>query len=128
MSTDKPVSPADAARMFDAGSTGSASTDGAMNEQALQAVMCVVEPLLRMLIAKGATYQMLDESIKAALVRVGISMHPEGESATGSQLSLLTGLNRKEIKRLRDHAGSVESTAAPPSIAAIVYARWRALG
>jgi hypothetical protein len=93
----------------------------------LTATVRVLEPLLRLLIEKGVSYQMLDEAIKAALVRISIDNHPDGEEATGSQLSLYTGLNRKEIKRLREEATARNEPESPLTVAAEVYFKWRSL-
>jgi hypothetical protein len=98
-----------------------------LQAKTLSATVRVLEPLLQLLIEKGVSYQMLDEALKAALVRVAVANHPDGEEATGSQLSLYTGLNRKEIKRLREAATARDEPQSPLTVAAEVYFKWRSL-
>ncbi len=98
--------------------------DDQPQQQTLQSVMRAIEPLLELLVAKGVSYQMLDEAIKLALVKVAINQHPDGGEATGTQLSLLTGLNRKEIKRLTTYDQGGTTTM---SRAAVVFMTWRTM-
>lgn len=92
----------------------------------LEAVARVLTPLVRLLIARGVTYQVASETLKRIYVRAGLA-HFEGkkESApTGTQLSLLTGLNRKEIKRLTDESLQAVAPQGVTSFAAAVHANW----
>jgi len=85
----------------------------------LEAAARVLAPLVKLLIARGVTYQAASEMLKRVYVRAG-QKHFTGEAATDTQLSLVTGLNRKEIRRLTDD--SLQS-AAPESRAAQAEAR-----
>ena len=99
------------------------ATPGAL----LQAVARVITPLVRLLIARGVTYQAASEMLKRVYVRAG-QKHFNRESAqsqaTGTQLSLITGLNRKEIRRLTDEALQSVAPESVTSFAAAVHAAW----
>lgn len=92
----------------------------------LEAVARVLTPLVRLLIARGVTYQVASETLKRIYVRAGLA-HFTGRkesSPTGTQLSLLTGLNRKEIKRLTDESLQAVAPQGVTSFAAAVHANW----
>jgi hypothetical protein len=85
----------------------------------------LLRPLLRLLLAKGVTYPYLANLLKELYVEVA-SRHfqIEGKAQTDSRLSLLTGVHRKDIRRLA-HASEVADT--PPanvSLGARLIARW----
>lgn len=92
----------------------------------LEAAARVLAPLVRLLIARGVTYQVAGELLKRVYVRAGLDhFSGKGESApTGTQLSLLTGLNRKEIKRLTDESMQAVAPQGVTSFAAAVHASW----
>lgn len=93
----------------------------------LEAVARVLAPLVRLLIARGVTYQAAAEMLKRVYVLAG-QKHFKQESAqgqaTGTQLSLITGLNRKEIRRLTDEAMQSAAPESVTSFAAAVHAAW----
>lgn len=82
----------------------------------------VLRPFVRLLIARGVSFQSASEWLKQAYVEAGVRHFPES-AHSASRLSLLTGLNRKEIKRLTN-----DNKTAPRAIisfAAAVYQAWR---
>ncbi|MBL8516748.1 MAG: hypothetical protein JNM76_07235 [Betaproteobacteria bacterium] len=81
---------------------------------------------MKLLIARGATYQVASELLKRVYVRAGLEHYAaKGDAApTGTQLSLLTGLNRKEIKRLTDESMQAVAPQGVTSFAAAVHANW----
>jgi Family of unknown function (DUF6502) len=92
-------------------------------DRVLEAAARVLAPLIRLLIAKGVTYQMASELLKQVYVRVAQTRFASDDQVTGTRLSLLTGLNRKEIRRLT----SGNAVQAPPmsSYASAVHSVWR---
>jgi hypothetical protein len=92
----------------------------------LEAAARVLAPLVRLLIARGVTYQVAGELLKRVYVRAGLDHFAgQGNAApTGTQLSLLTGLNRKEIKRLTDESLQAVAPQGVTSFAAAVHAAW----
>lgn len=89
----------------------------------LAALARVLMPLVRLLIARGVTYQAASEMLKRVYV-LAAQKHFTGEDATGTRLSLLTGLNRKEIRRLTEAAAENVAPEGMTSFAAAVHAVW----
>lgn len=94
-------------------------------QKVLDTVGRVLAPLARLMIAKGVTFQMASEVMKRAYVRAAQKHFVEADdAASGTKLSLLTGLNRKEIRRLTSEAPEVNK-APMASYASAVNAMWR---
>jgi Family of unknown function (DUF6502) len=94
------------------------------SERVLETAARILAPLVRLLIAKGVTFQMASEVLKQVYVRVAQKQFVDDDEATGTKLSLLTGLNRKEIRRLT--SVDVEKRGAPmSSYASAVHSVWR---
>lgn len=65
----------------------------------------VLRPLVKLMLAKGMTYPYLVEVLKDLFVQVADrEFRIGGKPSTDSHLSLLTGIHRKDIKRLRQSA------------------------
>lgn len=94
-------------------------------QKVLDTVGRVLAPLARLMIAKGVTFQMASEVLKRAYVQAAQKHFVEADdAASGTKLSLLTGLNRKEIRRLTSEE-QVEKRAPMASYASAVNAAWR---
>ncbi len=94
------------------------------HKQLLGVLGRVLAPLVRLLISKGITYQMASELLKRVYVQSALC-HFEGEdTATGTRLSLLTGLNRKEIRRLTTDAAEEKRPETITSFASATHAVW----
>jgi hypothetical protein len=97
-------------------------------EQVLEQTARVLQPLVHLLLEHGVTYPQLAETLK----RVFIAMAEKegarpGRYVTDSRLAITTGIQRKDIKRLRDAADqpTVHTRAEPrQSIAAVVFTHW----
>lgn len=80
----------------------------------VKALRQALKPLVRLMLAKGVGYPQLAELMKELFVSVAErEFHIDGKEQTDSRLSLLTGIHRKDIKRLRtlpDDADSVPDT------------------
>ena len=64
----------------------------------------VLRPFIKLMLAKGLTYPYLAELLKDLFVQVADREFRIGsKSSTDSHLSLLTGIHRKDIKRLRQN-------------------------
>jgi hypothetical protein len=77
------------------------------------------------MLAHQITYTHLTALLKEIFVDVAERDFPlEGKAQTDSRVSLLTGIHRKDVKRLRGRAP--ESTKAPPSLSlgSQIVARW----
>ena len=102
----------------------SESPENNQSNKLLDTLVRVLVPLVRLMIAKGVTFQMASEVLKRAYVRSANEHFVEEDSPSGTKLSLLTGLNRKEIRRLTSDEPAKER---PPmaSYATAVAAMWR---
>ncbi|MBB5019649.1 hypothetical protein HNQ59_002957 [Chitinivorax tropicus] len=94
---------------------------GAPSSRLLIAVRHLLRPLVRLLLGNGVTYPALLELLKEAYVKEAETLSIDGKPPTDSRISLLTGVHRKDVRRLRD-----EPTAklAYESLTAQLFARW----
>ena len=62
----------------------------------------LLRPLVRLLIRSGVTFPVLANLIRALYVEVSLrDLLTDAKARTDSRVSLLTGVHRKEIRRLR---------------------------
>ena len=101
------------------------STEKSQSNKLLDTLVRVLVPLVRLMIAKGVTFQMASEVLKRAYVRSANQHFVEGDEASGTKLSLLTGLNRKEIRRLTSDDPDKERSPMG-SYATAIASVWRA--
>lgn len=81
----------------------------------LSVVRLVLRPLVHLLLRYQVPYTVLAPIIKKLYVDVADQDFPlAGKKQTESRLSLLTGIHRKEVKRLREELD--DSNEAPPSV------------
>jgi len=79
------------------------ATAGAPPAALNRAIRRVMRPVVHLLLASGVTYPYLIQLVKALFVEVANrDFQVAGKPQTDSRLSLLTGIHRKDIKRLRD--------------------------
>ena len=77
----------------------------------LAALRHLLRPLVRLLTARGVTCPMLAELLKQLYVEVAVhDFGLDGRPPTDSRVTLLTGVHRKDVKRLR----GVAAAGAPP--------------
>lgn len=89
----------------------------------LATVARLLAPVVRLLIARGVPYQVASELLKRVYVE-SAQRHFADEDATGTRLSLLTGLNRKEIRRLTSEAANEKRPEDIASFASATHAVW----
>ena len=92
----------------------------------VKALRHALRPLLRVMLARGMTLPQLTELIKSLLVEVAEQdFRIGGKPATDSRVSLLTGVHRKDVNRLR-RGGADPSDAMPAvvSLGAQLVAQW----
>ena len=91
----------------------------------VRALHRMLRPLVRMLLAHQITYPFLTNLLKTIFVEVAErEFSLPDRRQTVSRVSLLTGIHRKDVKRLRQ--GAPESAAVPAavSLGAQLVARW----
>lgn len=90
-----------------------------------RAVKRLLRPLVRLLVAKGLTYPMLGELLKGLYVEVAAKEFSlPGKRQTDSRLSLLTGVHRKDVRRLQEQPEQDQATPSTISFGARLVARW----
>jgi hypothetical protein len=92
------------------------------------ALLKILHPLVRYLIARGWTFPVLSEVMKVVYVAEAQTHYGEdSETVTDSRISLLTGIHRKDVKRLRskmDQASPAIGLRRDAGLAARVVATW----
>ncbi|MCP5241833.1 MAG: hypothetical protein H6940_00130 [Burkholderiales bacterium] len=94
---------------------------------ALVSALCkVLRPLVKLMLAKGITYVYLTDILKKIFVEVGDNdFQMNGKPVTDSHLSLLTGIHRKDIKRLRSTVNTkAEIVPETVSMGARLVSQW----
>jgi len=98
-------------------------------EPLLRALRRPLRPLIRLLIRAGITFPVFAETLRGLYVETAAQdLSPDGRPPTDSRLTLLTGVHRKEIRRLREAAEPVDDT--PPAVVTLnsqLIARWLGL-
>lgn len=78
------------------------SSDNPVKQLVLTALQRVLKPLIRLALAQGVNYPMLLETLKLVFVQVADEDFKLAQrEQTDSRISLLTGLHRKDVRRLR---------------------------
>jgi Family of unknown function (DUF6502) len=92
----------------------------------LKAARRLMRPLIRLMMRSGLTFPILADTLRALFVEVAVNdILTDPKARTDSRISLLTGVHRKEIKRLRELPADV--AAGVPDVVTLVsqiIARW----
>ncbi len=90
----------------------------------LASIARILRPLARLLIARGITLPAAVEMLKDAYVKVAITDFRLGDAPPpDTRVSLLTGVHRKDIRRLRDESRSPQDMTALNVLSEVVT-RW----
>jgi hypothetical protein len=93
----------------------------------VRALVHILRPLVKLLLHYGVTYPYLANLLKSIYLEVATrEFQLDNKPQTDSRLSLLTGLHRKDIKRLANSLESADSVPAVVSLGATLIARWSA--
>ncbi|MFP6662616.1 MAG: DUF6502 family protein [Deltaproteobacteria bacterium] len=97
-----------------------------LKERFAAAVRRMLRPVVRQLIRYGISYPTLDQMIRELFVEVAEHDFPlDYKKQTDSRVSVLTGLNRKEVSRLRRKARIVATqTPVEDTITTRIIGRW----
>ncbi|WP_310446023.1 DUF6502 family protein [Thiobacillus sp.] len=91
------------------------------------AVRRLLRPLVKLLLHYSVQYPAFTNLLKQTYVEVATAMPVDGKPQTDSRVSLLTGIHRLDVKRLRNEI--VSGNEGPPvsvSLGAHIVARWTA--
>src|SRR5690242_13737736 len=82
----------------------------------VSALRRLLRPIIRLAIHYGLTYPALAEMLKSVYVETADrEFQIDGKPQTDSRVSMLTGVHRKDVKRLRSEAAA-ESRELPKSV------------
>lgn len=91
----------------------------------ISALRHMLRPLVRLLLANGVGYATLMEVLKSVFVKVAEEdFRIAGKAQTDSRVSLLTGVHRKDVKRLRQGSANRLQQSAQASLSAQLFAMW----
>ncbi len=90
-----------------------------------QAIAQVLQPLARLMIDHGLQLPSMVELLKKALVNEAAQAYGLAhKGSTNTRIALLTGVHRKDVKRLREAPDAQRASTSMMSVAASVVARW----
>ena len=84
----------------------------------------LLKPIVRLLISQGMSHSELSEAAKDAYVEMAIRYGDAGRKVNQSQVAILTGLTRKEVKNVIDRSLASELVPSKPSRPSRVLTGW----
>ena len=85
----------------------------------------LLRPLVRMFLHFNITYPVLSQLLKAIYVEVAERDFPiSGKQQSDSRITLLTGIHRKDVRRLRQEPGQAVADPTNATLGAQLVARW----
>ncbi len=100
-------------------------SENPVKQKVLTALQRVLKPLVRLALAQGVNYQMLLETLKVVFVQVAEEEFKLDErEQTDSRISLLTGLHRKDVHRLRDQPDNAQNQHSLVTLGSQLVGLW----
>lgn len=98
-------------------------SDNRSHQTISAAISLVLRPLVRILLSSGISYQSFCESVKTTYIEVADEEFKlDSKPQTDSRISLLTGINRREVTRIRnEHKLSLPQNS---SMSALLLSIW----
>ena len=91
----------------------------------ISAIRYLLSPLVRLLLSNGISFQVFSELVKSAYVKVAEKeFRLDSKPQTDSRISLLTGIQRREINRLRNSPVTGINLSQHSSMSALLLAIW----
>jgi hypothetical protein len=91
----------------------------------LKAARRLLRPLVRLMMQSGLTFPVLADSLRRLFVEIAANdILTDPKQRTDSRISLLTGVHRKEIRRLREMPADTEEPPDIVTLASQIVARW----
>jgi len=95
------------------------------NIAVISALRKILRPLVKFMVANQVTYPFLINMLKSVYVDVAEHDFPvPGKKQTDSRINLLTGVHRKDVKRLRSEEDIPETRPMNISVGSQIVARW----
>lgn len=91
----------------------------------ITALRRILRPLIRLLLSHGIRFQTFCDMVKSVYIQVAEEEFKLADKAqTDSRISLLTGVHRRDVKRLRSESISENSLSLQASMSALLLAMW----
>jgi hypothetical protein len=91
----------------------------------ISAIRHLLRPLIRLLLSHGISFQVFSELVKSAYVKVAeTEFRLASKPQTDSRISLLTGIHRREINRLRNESVTEINLSQHASMSALLLTIW----
>lgn len=101
------------------------SSQNPLAQKMLSALQRVLKPLIRLALAQGINYQMLLETLKVVFVQVAEEdFKLQQREQTDSRISLLTGIHRKDVHRLRGQPDTSLNQSALVTLGSQLVGLW----
>lgn len=95
------------------------------NAALITALKRILRPLVKLLITHQITFPYISNLLKSLYVEVAEQDFPvEGKKQTDSRINLLTGVHRKDVKRIRSDAPEAGKSTASISLGAQLVGHW----
>lgn len=96
-----------------------------MHQTLQKAVTCLLSPLVRLLLRHGVSHAEFSNWAKQAYVREAEEHFGlDGKPPTVSRIAIVTGINRKEVKRIRELVSGVDTGVSKHNRAVRVVTGW----
>lgn len=96
-----------------------------VQEALLRGAVAALRPYVRRMLDVGITFGRLEAALRELFVDVAArEMGPPGGPPTDSRVSILTGINRKEVRRIRSLATDAAPRTFSRSLVASLVSRW----
>lgn len=106
-------------------STSKQSASDGANAPLVTALGRLLRPLVRLLVARGITYGFLTDLLKRLYVDIANrDFAEEGRAQTVSRVSVLSGVHRKDVRRLLDEEETVADVPRAVSLGARLVSTW----
>jgi hypothetical protein len=84
-----------------------------------------MRPLVRLMMRSGVTFPVMADTLRRLFVEVAVSeILTDPRARTDSRISILTGVHRKEIKRLREMPPDLTDAPDVVTLASQIVGRW----
>lgn len=101
------------------------TSENTIKKRVLTALQRVLKPLIRLMLSQGVNYPMLLETLKSVFVEVAEEEFGlQKRQQTDSRISLLTGLHRKDVHRLRAQPVNAQNESSLVTLGSQLVGLW----
>lgn len=91
----------------------------------IRAMHVILRPLVRLLLEHGVTYPLLSNQLKTIFVDVvNKEMQVEGKRQTLSRISVVSGVHRKDVKRILEEPEDIDAVTKDATLSARILGIW----